>query len=158
MFLLKYKNYQFRLPTEAEWEYAARSGGKKHKYSWTDDAESLLIRGRENEKDLLKRFAFFGNTDGTQPVGQLYPNSLGIYDMSGNVWEWCQDWAADYFSKSVINPQGPNGSPFRVLRGGSCGYDALRCRVSYRFGSYPDDRFGNYGFRLLLSSQKNDEE
>lgn len=159
--LMKYKNYQFRLPTEAEWEYAARSGGKKHKYSWTDDAESLLIRGRENEKDLLKRFAFFGdfgNTDETQPVGQLYPNSLGIYDMSGNVWEWCQDWAADYSSKSVINPQGPNESPHRVLRGGSWHDRAKYCRVSSRGGRYPDDRFNDTGFRLLLSSQKKDKE
>lgn len=154
--LMKYKKYQFRLPTEAEWEYAARSGGK----SWTDDAESLLIWRRKNDKDLLKRFAFFGNIiGGPQPVGQLYPNSLGIYDMSGNVWEWCQDWFANYSSNPVTNPQVLiNGSPYRVLRGGSWGSDALNCRVSSRYRHSPDNRNFVDGFRLLLSSQKKDKE
>lgn len=157
--LMKYKNYQFRLPTEAEWEYAARSRGKTHTFSWTDDSENLYIDSAQNERGILEKFAYCcGHKDGTQAVRLLNPNSLGLYGMSGNVWEWCQDWAADYFSKSVINPQVPRSGGIRVLRGGSYNESANYCRVSSLYYGTPDLRDNGIGFRLLLSSQKNDEE
>jgi sulfatase modifying factor 1 len=103
------KNY--RLPTEAEWEYAARSGGKKEKWAGTSDESSL------------KDYAWFHYNSGpkTHPVGQKKPNGLGIYDMSGNVREWCSDWyGAKYYGESPRdNPRGPGSGEYRVLRGGA---------------------------------------
>ena len=156
---MKYKDYRFRLPTEAEWEYAARSGGKSHKYSWNTETQN---GGAKNVEKRLKEFAWFAKNSGrrTHPVAtDVLPNELGIYDLSGNVCEWCQDWYATYSSKAVTNPQSLiNGSPSRVLRGGSWESHASRCRVSDRNKGYPDLNYDSEGFRLLLSSPKNDEE
>lgn len=156
--LMEYKDYQFRLPTEAEWEYAARSGGKSHEYSWNTETQKDVAN---NVERCLKNFAWFNKNSGrrTHPVAtDVLPNELGIYDMSGNVWEWCQDWAGDYSPKSEMNPQGLIGSPARILRGGSWDFLAQNCRVSDRHMVTPITRYYSYGFRLLLSSQKNDEE
>jgi sulfatase modifying factor 1 len=129
---------KYRLPTEAEWEYAARSGGKSEKYSGGNDVDSV---------------AWYSSNSGskTHPVGQKKPNGLGIYDMSGNVWEWVQDWYdGNYYKNSPRNnPTGPNSGFRRVSRGGSWGSYARLVRAANR-GSYtPDDRYNRLGFRLV---------
>ena len=131
---------KFRLPTEAEWEYAARGGNqsKGYKYSGSNSISEVAW--------------YDGNSGGkTHPVGQKSPNELGIYDMSGNVWEWCQDWysSSAYSSSSQTNPTGPNSGSHRVLRGGSWDNAASRSRVSDRGNNSPDDRFNRGGFRLV---------
>jgi len=131
------KNY--KLPTEAEWEYAARSGGKNEKYSGGNDVDSVAWYNKNS-----------GNK--THPVGQKKPNGLGIYDMSGNVWEWVSDWYdGDYYKNSPKNnPTGPNSGTFRVLRGGSWrGYDTRFLVPADRGSSYPGSRSSDLGFRLV---------
>ena len=127
----------FRLPTEAEWEYSARGGKKSQGYKYA---------GSNN----LDEVAWYLENSGikTQEVGLKKPNELGLYDMSGNVWEWCNDWYDDYSSSSQNNPQGPSSGSFRVYRGGSWSNDARYCRVSYRNYSTPDFRSSYLGFRL----------
>ena len=127
----------FRLPTEAEWEFACRGGNNSrgYKYSGSNDIDNVAW--------------YDGNSgDQTHPVGTKAPNELGIYDMSGNVWEWCSDWYADYTSYSQTNPKGPQSGSGRVYRGGCWGYDAGRCRSSFRIGYYPTYRGINLGLRL----------
>ena len=130
----------FRLPTEAEWEYAARGGNKSkgYKYSGSNTIDDV---------------AWYDGNSGkaTHNVKTKSPNELGIYDMSGNVWEWCEDWKGDYSSGSQTNPTGPSSGSIRVLRGG-CWYDyAEDCRVSLRDDLNPGSRIDDSGFRLALS-------
>ena len=130
----------FRLPTEAEWEYAARGGNQSrgYKYSGSNDRNNAWYKDNSSSK--------------THPVGQKQPNELGIYDMSGNVWEWCQDWYGSYSSSSQTNHTGPSSGSARVLRGGGWSYFAWYCRVSFRYGS-PDSSSSDYGFRLVCSPE-----
>ncbi len=129
----------YRLPTEAEWEYAARGGIKSQGFEYAG-----------GEK--LDEVAWYrDNSHGeTKPVGLKLPNELGLYDMSGNVWEWCWDWRGDFKPGAQIDPVGPEKGYTRVLRGGSWYYDAERCRVALRGNYYPAYRFNYYGFRLVL--------
>ena len=129
----------FSLPTEAQWEYAARGGNKKSGYKYA---------GGNN----VDEEAWYDGNSGssTHPVKGKKPNVLGLYDMSGNVWEWCSDWYGSYSSGAQINPQGPSSGSDRVLRGGSWDRSARYCRVSYRLRSNPDYRSDDFGFRLSI--------
>ena len=135
--------YQLRLPTEAEWEYAARSGGKKEKYAGGNDWEV--------EVDTV---AWWSENSGktTHPVGKKLPNGLGLYDMSGNVWEWCQDWYGDYPCGLITNPRGPSTGLGRVFRGGSWNDMPWHVRCANRLSSHPeDDTYLCVGFRLVMT-------
>ena len=131
---------KFRLPTEAEWEFAARGGNKsKHyKYSGSNNLDDVAWY-ESNAKSK------------THPVGTKQPNELGIYDMSGNVWEWCSDWYGSYCSEAQTNPKGAASGNYRVCRGGSWDDDAWYCRSTYRDGDSPGYGVINIGFRLALT-------
>jgi formylglycine-generating enzyme required for sulfatase activity len=134
----------YRLPTEAEWEYACRAGTTTD-YSFGDD---------ESE---LGDYAWYHDNSGktTLPVGQKKANPWGLYDMHGNVWEWCQDWYADDLPEgAVTDPTGPVGGSDRVLRGGSWLHYAYYCQSALRRRRAPDYRYYYFGFRVLLSSVK----
>ena len=130
----------FRLSTEAEWEYAARSGGLEEKYAGGDDLDRL-------------GWYLANSVDRTHQVGTKAANGLGIYDMSGNVWEWCSDrYASDYYDSSPTdNPLGPSTGSHRVIRGGSWASYAQGCRAAYRGHDGPGFRGYSLGFRLAFS-------
>ena len=133
----------FRLPTEAEWEYAARGGKKRRGYQYS---------GSSNLSDVAWYWVNSVNSDSkTHAVGSKQANELGIYDMSGNVLEWCQDWYGFYSSSSQLNPTGATSGSYRVSRGGSWNNGARLCRSSYRDCNSPDYRDDYLGFRLVLS-------
>ena len=131
---------KFRLPTEAEWEYAARGGKKSRGYQYS---------GSFNISDV----AWYNGNSGNKihPIGMKQANELGVYDMSGNVNEWCQDWYGSYVSSSQTNPLGANSGSFRVCRGGSWYFGTVNCRSSFRSRGNPDTRSRYLGFRLVLS-------
>ena len=134
--------YRYRLPTEAEWEYAARAGSTD-KYAG----------------GVLDQIAWYGDNSSswehssstTHPVGGKKPNAWGLYDMLGNVWEWCQDrYSSGYYSSSpVADPHGPSSGVYRVLRGGSWYNFTWQLRVSFRAVNTPDYLFSTYGFRCV---------
>ena len=130
---------RFRLPTEAEWEYAARGGKKSQGYQYSGS-------------NTLDNVAWYHDNSGskTHAVGTKQPNELGAFDMTGNVWEWCQDWFNRYSSSPQTNPIGAVSGSCRVYRGGSCCYSGY-CRCSCRFDGTPDFRNGDLGLRLVLS-------
>ncbi|MEA2103987.1 MAG: SUMF1/EgtB/PvdO family nonheme iron enzyme [Candidatus Cloacimonadota bacterium] len=135
----------YRLPTEAEWEYAARGGNE-------GDNDNYRYSGCHDEGD-LPDYAWYDSNSGneTHEVGTKLPNQLDIYDMSGNVWEWCWDWYdSDYYSSSPSeNPTGPNSGLDSVLRGGYWNGGADGCRVADRYGVAPSGSGGLVGFRIL---------
>ena len=129
----------FRLPTEAEWEYAARGGNKSLGYKYA---------GSNNINEVA--WYWDGTSTTIQPVATKAPNELGIYDMSGNVYEWCQDSWGSYTSGAQTNPTGPTSGSLRVDRGGSYGHDGVRCRVSHRNYYHQTLKDGHLGLRLAL--------
>ncbi|MCX8472558.1 MAG: formylglycine-generating enzyme family protein, partial [Sediminibacterium sp.] len=130
------KNY--RLPTEAEWEYAARGGNNN---------DSYIFSGSNNLDAVAWYVSNSGNT--THTVGTKQANQLGLYDMSGNVWEWCSDWYGNYSGSAVTNPTGPISGTFRVSRGGSWNGGGYNYRVSTRYSGYPYTRSYSVGLRLV---------
>jgi len=131
---------QFRLPTEAEWEYAARGGNQSKRY-------------QHSGNDILGEVGWYEHNSSNQtwPVGRKKPNELGIYDMSGNVWEWCSDlFSPDYYKSSPeMNPKGPNSGTTKVVRGGSWRVRSNSCTVSFRFDYSPLERRNAIGFRVV---------
>jgi formylglycine-generating enzyme required for sulfatase activity/serine/threonine protein kinase len=131
---------RFRLPTEAEWEFAARGGNRSRGYQYAGS-------------NSIGSLAWYDGNSGykTHPVGQKQSNELGLYDMSGNVLEWCSDWYdADYYDSSPsTSPKGPSSGAYRVLRGGSWNYEASYCRVVYRGSNEPSNRSSDNGFRVV---------
>ncbi len=129
----------YRLPTEAEWEFAARGGKRSGSFAYSGS-------------DRLDEFAWFDDNSNwkVHPVKTRRPNELGLYDMSGGVWEWCQDVKGPYPSRKQRNPTGPREGDQHVRRGGSWANSAVYCRVSYRSDEYADHRDGLTGFRLAL--------
>jgi formylglycine-generating enzyme required for sulfatase activity len=131
---------RYRLPTEAEWEYACRAGTTSEYHTG-------------NREEALKRAGWYGSNSGSQthPVGQKEANAWGLFDMHGNVWEWCLDGKHTYTSGDITDPQGPNDKDdARVLRGGSWGDDPSGCRAAYRGHTAPSARNLNFGCRVVL--------
>ena len=129
----------FRLPTEAEWEYAARGGNMSQGYKYSGSNE-------------IGDVAWYDNNSGnkTHPVATKAPNELGIYDMSGNLWEWCSDWYGSYSSTAQTNPTGPDSGSNRITRGGSWGYDLTGCRVAIRGAIGQTSSSIGFGLRLAF--------
>ena len=138
--LNSYTGRNFRLPTEAEWEFAARGGNYSRHYKYSGS-------------NYIGDVAWYDDNSGnrTHPVGTKQANELGLYDMSGNVWEWCSDWYGSYSSYSQSDPTGPNSGSNRVRRGGSWYGNAGICRSSYRYFITPGASYDILGLRLVLS-------
>ena len=133
----------YRLPTEAEWEYAAKGGSQ---------ANSLAVNAVYAGSANLDQVAWYSGNSGSQthPVGQKAPNGLGLYDMAGNVWQWCWDWYDDYSTASQSDPPGAPTGDSRVLRGGGWGDDARNLRSADRDYGDPGIRYCDLGFRLVF--------
>ena len=139
--LNKLTGKHFRLPTEAEWEFAARGGNKSLGYVYAGS-------------DIIDGVAWYTDNSGrtTHPVGQKSPNELGLYDMSGNVWEWCSDWYGSYNSRTQTDNTSSDSG--RVYRGGGCVTESRYCRVSYQNGGDLMLKGSDLGLRLAMSSNK----
>ena len=131
---------KFRLPTESEWEFAARGGKNSKGYQYAGSDKMTMVGWCKDNSDMI-----------THPSQGKQPNEIGLYDMSGNVWEWCSDYYGGYRGGFQKNPTGPSSGSLRVLRGGCVATSANRCRVSARIGENPSNSVRNRGFRLALS-------
>jgi formylglycine-generating enzyme required for sulfatase activity len=151
------KNY--RLPTEAEWEYAAKNRGKRIKWAGFSNERDLSQYANFCDESCELAWKTKNQNDGyknTAPVKSYKPNSLGLYDMAGNVWEWVSDRYGDYYSKSPrLNPEGPASGNYRVIRGGSWGTEPIDLRTAKRSRYFPIIRNPYIGFRLALDKQLN---
>ncbi len=138
--------YQFSLPTEAQWEYACRAGTRK---ALNSDLNLLNPMGEDSR---VNELGWYNDNSGskTHPIGQKKPNAWGLYDMHGNVWEWCRDWYGKYPTGAVVDPTGPSSGSGRVDRGGSWCSCAAYCRSSDRRSNEPTLRDNNLGFRVAL--------
>jgi len=137
-------NTTYRLPTEAEWEYACRA--------WTS---TRFSHGDDPGYHELSEYAWHWHNSGltTQPVGQKLPNPWGLHDLHGNVWEWCQDgWSEHLPGGTVVDPWTPATGPDRVLRGGGWSYEPKNCRSASRSRAASGDRFHGFGFRIVLAA------
>ena len=134
-----------RLPSEAEWEYAYRAGITTAFHSYPAQPTGF------NDDTLLGNIAWYSSNSGSQThaVGGKYANALGLHDMSGNVWEWCQDWYGPYSSASVTNPTGPATGTYRLLRGGDWVDNSYVCRASRRIYGSPASSGLDVGFRVV---------
>lgn len=152
----------YRLPTEAEWEKAARGGASGHRFPWSDS--DTIQHARANYYSDASLAYDTSATRGyhpsykysapyTSPVSSFTPNGYGLYDMAGNAWEWCWDWYGSYSSSPSTDPRGSGAGSFRVGRGGSWVDDATICRVSHRGGALPANAINNIGFRLVRTAQ-----
>ncbi|WP_288607532.1 formylglycine-generating enzyme family protein [uncultured Prevotellamassilia sp.] len=138
--LNSYTGRNFRLPTEAEWEFAARGGNYSRHYKYSGS-------------NYISDVGWYDDNSGnrTHPVGTKQANELGLYDMSGNVWEWCSDWYGSYSFYSQNDPTGPNSGSYRVNRGGGWNFYAWLCRSSIRYYYSPNYTHYDLGLRLVLS-------
>jgi formylglycine-generating enzyme required for sulfatase activity len=148
---------KFRLPTEAEWEFACRAG-TTNRFSYGDEDNDLWQYCNYCDKSNTDRWkwqdtAHDDGYDKVAPVGSFKPNPWGLYDMHGNVWEWCQDWAWAYPTNRVKNPKGPPSGTDRTLRGGSWFRNARHCRSADRRWNTPDYRKNTCGLRVVLTSR-----
>ena len=128
----------YRLPTEAEWEYATRAGTTDERYA--SDLDAIAWHGGDGDRR-------------SHPVGEKTPNAFGLHDTLGNVWEWVQDWYGPYSARRVTDPVGPSEGSYRVIRGGSWAIGGTDCKAAFRLPSSPGQRFSRLGFRLARTAQ-----
>lgn len=140
-------NKPYRLPTEAEWEYAARGGNRSHHYKFSGN----------NNLDIVGWYSHNSNKC-THEVKSKEQNELGIYDMNGNVWEWCQDWYGLYSGGKQYSPQGPVAGEHKIIRGGGWNNVSEFFRTSYRGRNTPTRRGNNIGFRIVCNGPDNQDE